>query len=201
MDAKTAIAFGALVLGFINLYYAFRDRRRAAKNREEDHQTAAKNREEDHQRAADDARRAERTRRRDELRGKLEDARKMLSHAREQLGEPGKPPTQAFPEPDHDELAVLNIAFSQLPQVDLRLDEAPPSLTHPPLYRLGRAWDRAWEAFQRLPRPSDEASTQIGDDPARAQEWEAAHRALYTRLQSCIENIDSHLTEIGRMGM
>lgn len=124
----------------------------------------------------------------------------MLSRAREQLGEPGKPTTQAFPEPDHDELAVMNVEFSLLPKVDPRLDKAKLSLTYPPLKRLNRDWDRAWEAYQRLPQQSDEASTQIGDDPARAQEWEAAHRELRTRLQSCIDNIDIHLKAIGEMG-
>jgi hypothetical protein len=162
------VAFGLSVVNFVMGFY---DRRRATRRIEEAW------------------RRSVRMDNRKKLDAVLEQARRVVVELKKQLGPPGAVVPAAFPEPDEDEMASVLAGFAAHQMVvnpDLKAPKI--NLLHPPLYRLGRDWRRAWNVAQ-----------QVGPNSASA-DWEEASDRLRQRLRTCTDEIEDWQAWLANMG-
>ncbi|MDF3338210.1 hypothetical protein P3H80_12305 [Mycolicibacterium septicum] len=158
----TVSAVTAFVLSLINFALGLHDRRTATK------------------RIQEATVRSVRMENRKRLDAVLRTARKMVLDLKKDVGPAVGPPPSTFREPDEDEIAAVSGAFAIFsPRANPDLASSKILLVHPPLYRLGRDWRRAWHAHQQLGQPGGSG------------EWEEASSALRNRLNGCLEDIDS----------
>ncbi|WP_231897009.1 hypothetical protein [Mycobacteroides stephanolepidis] len=161
----------ALIISVVNFGMSFYDRRRATV------------------RIDDAARRSVRMENRKKLDAVLEQAREVVAELKKELGTPGAPVPEAFPEPDEDKMDSVSAGFAaHQTVVNPNLTAPTINLLHPPLYRLKRDWTRAWTVAQR-----------VGPHETNS-DWEEASDKLRQRLGTCKKEIDDLQVWLASMG-